>query len=52
MTFQDIFLMALTAFTAAGSFIFAVVMVARDIWLEGRGGEACEERGRKPLSAV
>ncbi len=52
MTFQEIFLMALTVFTAAGGFVFAAVMVAHDAWLGGRGGELCEERERKPLGAV
>ena len=40
MTFAEIMLIALTAFTAAGSFCFAAVMAVREIW----GGSHCDEK--------
>lgn len=40
MTFAEIMLIALTAFTAAGSFYFAAVMAVREIW----GGSHCDEK--------
>lgn len=39
MTFAEIMLIALTAFTAAGSFCFAAVMTAREIWSDCRRDE-------------
>ncbi len=34
MGFGEFLMIALTALTAAGSFVFALVMSVRDVWLE------------------
>ncbi|MDO5116846.1 MAG: hypothetical protein Q4D58_12255 [Synergistaceae bacterium] len=52
MDSSEFFMFALMAFTAAGSFAFALIMSVREFWMEQRAAEASRRAAAERVWAV